>query len=537
MITTEKMFATGHEDAELVSQSLAGERDAFRHIVERYQSLVCSLAYSATGSVTRSEDIAQETFITAWKELAQLREPSKLRSWLCGIARNLIGKALRHDARDPAHAAEPLNAAYQSTASEPLPPDHAISKEEEVILWRSLERIPEIYRESLVLFYREHKSIESVAADLDLSEDAVKQRLSRGRKLLHEQVIGFVEGALERTNPGKTFTLGVLAALPMFPTTAQAATIAAAAAKTGALAKSAGLIGFFNAIPGFIGMILGTYFSYRLDRDGAPSPQECKLITRYYRLLVAWMAVIGLAVLSLTLFGWAQLKSYPALYAGLLVAFGLIYLGVGAAFTVWVRLNLRKIAQDKTVKNRPAPLRAPMFEYRSRLILFGWPLIHIRLRGGIERGPVKAWVAAGDVAIGLIFAFGAIAVAPISFGGLALGLLTLGGVAVGVVPFGGCSLGVYALGGLAVGLQAFGGCAIAWRAADGGVAVARDFAVGAVASAQHANDAIAETFIQDSGFFQFALVAMRYVQWLNLLWLLPLVLWLQKRRTMPSATR
>jgi hypothetical protein len=69
------------------------------------------------------------------------------------------------------------------------------------------------------------------------------------------------------------------------------------------------------------------------------------------------------------------------------------------------------------------------------------------------------------------------------------------------------------------------------------VAVARDFAVGAVASAQHANDAIAETFIQDSGFFQFALVAMRYVQWLNLLWLLPLVLWLQKRRTMPSATR
>jgi hypothetical protein len=43
-----------------------------------------------------------------------------------------------------------------------------------------------------------------------LTEDAVKQRLSRGRKMLHEQVLAFVEGALARTNPGKAFTLGVV---------------------------------------------------------------------------------------------------------------------------------------------------------------------------------------------------------------------------------------------------------------------------------------------------------------------------------------
>ena len=97
---------------------------------------------------------------------------------------------------------------------EPLPPDQAIGREEEAILWRSLERIPEIYREPLVLFYRKHQSIEAVAQGLELSEDAVKQRLSRGRKLLHEQVLAFVEGALERTNPDRAFTAGVLAALP-----------------------------------------------------------------------------------------------------------------------------------------------------------------------------------------------------------------------------------------------------------------------------------------------------------------------------------
>ena len=97
---------------------------------------------------------------------------------------------------------------------EALPSEQAISREEEAILWRSLERIPELYREPLILFYREHQSIESVAAELELSEDAVKQRLSRGRKLLQEEVQAFVETALRRTAPGEAFSGAVLAALP-----------------------------------------------------------------------------------------------------------------------------------------------------------------------------------------------------------------------------------------------------------------------------------------------------------------------------------
>ena len=69
------------------------------------------------------------------------------------------------------------------------PVEHAISKEEEAILWWSLEHIPQNYREPLVLFYREGQSVERVAEALELSEDAVKQRLSRGRKLLQQQVL------------------------------------------------------------------------------------------------------------------------------------------------------------------------------------------------------------------------------------------------------------------------------------------------------------------------------------------------------------
>ena len=86
----------------------------------------------------------------------------------------------------------------------------AVLRDEEAILWREMQKIPEIYREPLILFYRQHRSIEHVAVALDLSEDVVRQRLSRGRKLLHEQVLAFVESTLTRTNPGPTFASGAV---------------------------------------------------------------------------------------------------------------------------------------------------------------------------------------------------------------------------------------------------------------------------------------------------------------------------------------
>src|SRR5580658_6942252 len=149
MITTEEVSAAKTKDAELVAESLAGGREAFRQIVERHQTLVCSLAYCATGSLTQSEDLAQETFLAAWNALGELREPSKLRPWLCGIARCVIGKELRRQEREPVHAAEALEMVNELAATEPLPSERAISKEEQAILWHCVARIPAIYREPL----------------------------------------------------------------------------------------------------------------------------------------------------------------------------------------------------------------------------------------------------------------------------------------------------------------------------------------------------------------------------------------------------
>src|SRR5262247_2654630 len=137
MMTNRMMTAAEPTDADLVSRSLAGDRDAFSRIVSRYQTLICSVAYSRIGNLGQSEDVAQETFITAWKHLRLLREPAKLRGWLCGIVRNRVHKHLQREGREPSHQAEALETVPDALTSDVLPSDAAAQREEASILWRS----------------------------------------------------------------------------------------------------------------------------------------------------------------------------------------------------------------------------------------------------------------------------------------------------------------------------------------------------------------------------------------------------------------
>ncbi len=195
------------DDATLVAASRAGGLDAFGRLVERYQNLVCAVAYSNTGDRLLSEDIGQETFLIAWDKLDTVQEPDKLRSWLCSIARNLSSKAVRVRKREHLTAAETLD---RNASATPGPLAAAMTKETEATVWQALEELPENYREPLVLFYREDKSIKQVAVGLGLSEDVAKQRLSRGRQALKAGVSHLVEQTLESSRPSKAFTAAVL---------------------------------------------------------------------------------------------------------------------------------------------------------------------------------------------------------------------------------------------------------------------------------------------------------------------------------------
>ncbi|HTV39875.1 MAG TPA: sigma-70 family RNA polymerase sigma factor [Candidatus Sulfotelmatobacter sp.] len=509
------------EDAQLVQLGVKGDRDAFGRLVARYQSPVCALAYSACGNISQSEDLAQETFITAWRKLGDLREPEKFKFWLFGIARNLINNTARKQTRNPLAGASPLDEELTVPAPVPNPAGHAISKEEEEILWRSLENIPESYREPLVLFYREHQSIEQVAATLELSEEAARQRLSRGRKLLQEQVVAFVEGALARTNPSQAFTLAVTTSLPAVAVSTKAVTVGTTAAKGGAICKGAGFAGILISIVTPLLMVFGWWKWYRSVKK-VVSPEERRIYKIYFFGIALSVVAMVFVVSFLQDHAGSLIKTNPLLFVGSYAGVILGYFVMVICFAGWFSRTIKKINEGKTAGENAAVVQAfPCWEYRSRFELLGLPFIHIRFgcpsRAGWKRPAVKAWIAVSDAfAFGVLFAYASVAIAPVSIGACAVGLLAYGAMGVGGVGIGGFAFGIWGFGAFAVGWQVFADTAIAWNAASGGqYAVAHDFAAAATASAIHANDALVIQVIKSNPFFRFV--------WT---WLRPHFLWL-----------
>ena len=379
-----------------------------------------------------------------------------------------------------------------------------MSNEEQAILWRSLERIPEIYREPLVLFYREHQSIEAVAEKLELTEDNVKQRLSRGRKLLSAEVTAFVEGALARTNPGKVFTLGVLAALPVsLATSAKAASVAVAAAKTGATATGATFASVLAVLAGPLIGLVGGYIGMRASLNSTRTPRERAFMTRYNKIIFAAVVIFTVSLLLFIPAAMPLWKNHPLLVIGIglviTAAYGIfIFISArrfGRTFTQMREEEIRLHPEAFTGGNTSYPFCEP-WEYRSRATLFGLPLVHCRIGkiSGQKIQPAIGWIAIGELAYGILFANGAVAVGGIAMGGASVGIFSFGGFSAGLLAFGGFSIGGIALGGAAIGMLASGGIALAWHAATGGLAAAHEIALGGAALANHANDLVAREF-------------------------------------------
>ena len=486
-------------DAELVAASLRGDRGAFRGIVEKYQRLLCSLAYAATGNLSESEDLAQDAFIAAWRELAGLREPERLRPWLCTILRHQVSRRRRQDGREPVRQAGALDEAEVLATDAEAPPEVVMNHEEQALMWTALAQVPAIYREPLILYYREHRSVEHVAVALDLTEDAVKQRLARGRKLLQERVLSFVEGALARSTPGRVFTLAVLAALPEVATPAKAAVLGAGAAHGSLLAKTTGLAALLASISG----VVTTMLTLRATLDQSRTPRERRAVVA--ATIGAVVASLGLlaAVFALRAgsFRWWDERAIFAALSQVLV------IGFLIAWPLGLVRMMRSMRQLRSQERRlhPASFQHPRDhvgsaagEYRSRARLLGVPLLHMRFAApDAGTRPVFGWVAVGDRAVGLLFAWGGYAIAPVSVGGVAVGFLAVGAMTIGVFGLGTFACGVLAVGAVGVGLRAYAWLsALGWLSAQSnGFAIAREAAEGPVAWARHANDAAARALL------------------------------------------
>jgi zinc protease len=479
-------------DDQLWLRSRKGDREAFGQIVERYQSLVCSLAYSACGSLVGSEDLGQETFLTAWQELEELREPSKLRSWLCGIVRNLSATALRREYRRGGPA-KSLDSVADPVVSHVDPATQAVSQEQADMLWRSLGQLSETYREPMVLFYRQGQSVAEVAKSLDLSEEAVKQRLSRGRSMLREELESVVETTLTRTRPTKAFTAAVLAMIPVsLPQSAAASVIASVASGKGAAAAK-GVLGSPGAWP-FLGPVIGLmvgWFSAQAAASTGRSPEERASVRRLARRMVifCWLMSIGL-VLALISAG----RFYPASPLGIVIGV-LVWVVVLVGTILWAcsrneaevqRIRAATGTNDESFRETLAAkgIRfTATWRYQSKVRVLGLPLVDIVIgdADGGSTGLRRAvgWVAVGDVAISPLIAMGGFAVGPFALGAITVGFLSLSLYGIG--------LGALAVGSIALGWWSFGLGAIGWKSAAGGAVVAREYALGALARAAEVN--------------------------------------------------
>lgn len=293
-------------DASLVASSLAGNRDAFGQIVSRYQSSVCALAFSACGDMARSEDIAQEVFIAAWRQLATLREPAKFKQWLYGITRNLIHNTFRKSTRNPLSGAEPFEVECEQAYDAAKPDEELITKEEEIIVRHALFGLPAVFREAMVLYYRQDESIREVADTLSISEEAARQRLVRGRALLNERVASIVQHGLKRSGPAGVFTAGVIAALPLTvgAPAAKGAVMGVAASQT-LKSPAAGAMMALKAVAIFAALLLvpaglGAFFGHLLGKDAANSGRR-ESVRRFLRVFALGLGVLAFLPFMLTL--------------------------------------------------------------------------------------------------------------------------------------------------------------------------------------------------------------------------------------------
>lgn len=175
------------DEVALVARSREGELSAFNALVEIYQGQVYNLCLRMLASAEAAEDAAQETFLSAYRNIARYRGPV-FRAWLLRIAVNACTDELRRRRRRPQvslDAASPEgSAALELPDSSGLPEEQALRSETLRNIQGALMRLPADQRVAVVLCDVQGLSYEEISASLGVSLGTVKSRISRGRSRL-----------------------------------------------------------------------------------------------------------------------------------------------------------------------------------------------------------------------------------------------------------------------------------------------------------------------------------------------------------------
>ncbi|MEA2337590.1 MAG: hypothetical protein QOE82_1597, partial [Thermoanaerobaculia bacterium] len=220
--------------------------------------------------------------------LGKLRNPASFLPWLRQLTRNQANLWIRNHSRERSDD----DALAAAVDARPSPSDALLQDEERRVLAGVIADLPEESREVVILYYREGSSAKHVADLLGISEDAVKQRLSRARAKIRAEMLQRFGGTLARTAPGAAFVTAVGAALTAAAPPASAAIAATTAAKSaGGVALSAVAKGAsIGALGGIAGVLMG------FVHLGEPfDDQEAAELRTFKRIAIAVMIAASIA--------------------------------------------------------------------------------------------------------------------------------------------------------------------------------------------------------------------------------------------------
>jgi RNA polymerase sigma-70 factor, ECF subfamily len=177
-----------NSSADLVSRACRGDHDAFRMIFERYSRPVLSFIYDQIGDRDAAEELAQETFVRAYRSLKSLREETKLSTWLFGIAKNVARESIRSRVRDRHNVDLDDDQVLDLSDQSPVPVNQLLDKEFNQVVQRSLAKLDEDKRMVFTLKVLHQRSYEEIAEITGFSIPKLKTDLHRARAEMRQRV-------------------------------------------------------------------------------------------------------------------------------------------------------------------------------------------------------------------------------------------------------------------------------------------------------------------------------------------------------------
>ena len=182
------------EDKDIIEQVLGGDNDAFGLLVEKYQTKVYNLALRMSGNEDDAFDLAQESFVRAWRNLGGFQFESSFSTWLFRLTSNICLDFLRARKRRAAVSltmTDDEDEETQLAVPDPgkTPEEAVIAAEDRALLTRALNELPADQRQILTLRAIDDLSYAEIAEILQLQEGTVKSRLSRARAALRNKLL------------------------------------------------------------------------------------------------------------------------------------------------------------------------------------------------------------------------------------------------------------------------------------------------------------------------------------------------------------